>query len=149
MHFTPNKGIHAREVFSRFGPPKILAFPRIVYKVPDMKKKAAKGAPSESNHRAPMESEYFRDLMSLVEHMALTKYDDGDARETGWITIKTQGSAWMVQVKDPDAGVSFASVGETLDKALATAALLLGCDEAPWEHDQWLMRKMAPKGKKK
>jgi len=98
-------------------------------------------------HTAAMETETFRDLMPLVEHCALVRYDDGDQRVPGWITIKVQGAAWVVQVKDPDAGVSFAAVAETLDKALETAALLLACDEAPWEDDRWLKQQKAAKRK--
>lgn len=110
-----------------------------------MKKKTSTAAAGDANHRVPIETETFVDLMPLVEHCALIKYDDGDPREPGWITIKTQGAAWCVQVKDPDAAVSFTAVGATLDKALETAALLLGCDEAPWEPDVWLAQKKRPK----
>lgn len=113
-----------------------------------MKKKTSKAAENEGLHLAPLETEFFRDLMSLVEHCATRKYEDGDPRETGWITVKTQGAAWCVQVKDPDSAMSFTAVGSTLDKALETAALLLACDEAPWEPDTWLAQKKRPRGKK-
>jgi len=112
-----------------------------------MKKKMSKGAEGVK-HLAAMETNMFSQLMPLVEHMALKQYDDGEARETGWITIKTQGAAWCVQVKDPDAAVSFTAVADTLDKALETAALLLGCDDAPWEMDRFLAQGKANKGKK-
>lgn len=92
-----------------------------------------------------IETEKFKDLMPLVEHCAIRQYEDGTPRETGWITIKTAGAAWVCQVKEPDGGCSFSAVGETIDKAIETAALLLACEEAPWEPDQWLMRN----GKKK
>jgi hypothetical protein len=114
-----------------------------------MRKRQAKSVMGDANHLAPMESSRFTDLLSLVEHMAVKKYDDGDPRETGWITIKTQGAAWAVQVKDPDACCSFTAVGETLDKALETAALLLSCDEAPWEPDSWLAAAASRRAKKK
>lgn len=115
---------------------------------PVMKKRQTKAAMGDANHLAPMESERFRDLLALVEHMAVRKYDDGDPRETGWVTLKTQGAAWAVQVKDPDACCSFTCVGETLDKALETAALLLSCDEAPWEPDTFLQAAAARKKRK-
>lgn len=113
-----------------------------------MKKRTAKKEMGDASHLAPIESDRFHDLLSLVEHMSVRRYDDGDPREPGWITIKTQGSAWIVQVKDPDACCSFSAVGETLDKALATAALLLSTDEAPWEPDTWLAQSAARKKKK-
>jgi len=112
-----------------------------------MKKKMSKSAEGVK-HLAAMETNLFAALMPLTEHMALRQYDDGEAREPGWITLKTQGAAWCVQVKDPDAAVSFTAVADTLDKALETAALLLGCDDAPWEMDRFLAQQKAGKGKK-
>ena len=113
-----------------------------------MKKKNVKADASGGKHLAAMESNIFAGLVPLIEHCALRQYEDGDPRETGWITIKTQGAAWSVQVKDPDACVSFTAVADTLDKALETAALLLSCDEAPWEPDTWLQASAAKKKKK-
>lgn len=121
----------------------------VSFERPSMKKRVSKAVMGDANHLAPMESNRFTDLLSLVEHCAVRKYDDGDAREPGWFTIKTQGAAWVVQVKDPDSCCSFNAVGETLDKALETAALLLSCDEAPWEPDSWLAAAAARKAKKK
>jgi len=116
---------------------------------PNVKKRIAKGAlEGDAKHLAPMESNRLADVMPLVEHCAIRKYDDGDPREPGWFTVKTQGSAWIVQVKDPDGGVSFSAVGQTIDQAFETAALLLACDEAPWEPDRFLAAQKAG-GKKK
>jgi len=116
---------------------------------PNMKKRVPKGAlDGEVKHLAPVETTRFADLMPLVEHCAMRRYDDGDPREPGWVTIKTQGAAWCVQVKDPDGAVSFTAVGQTLDGALETAALLLACDEAPWEPDRFLASQKANQKKK-
>lgn len=114
-----------------------------------MKKRVSKAVLGDANHLAPMESNVFTELLPLVEHMAVRKYDDGDPREPGWITIKVQGAAWIVQVKDPDSCTSFNAVGETLDKALSTAALMLACDEAPWEEDRFLKDAKARRSKQK
>lgn len=103
-----------------------------------MKKKSAKVGAEAGKHLAAVESTIFQGLMPLVEHCAIRQYDDGDPRDPGWLTVKTQGAAWVIQVKDPDSGCSFAAVADTLDKALETAALLLSCDEAPWEPDRFL-----------
>lgn len=115
---------------------------------PVMKKRQAKSVMGDANHLAKMETEVLRDHMSLLEHCAVRKYDDSEPREPGWITIKTQGAAWVVQVKDPDGCCSFSAVGETLDKALETASLMLSCDEAPWEPDSFLAQAAARKKKK-
>lgn len=114
------------------------------WRFPDMRKKSAKAGSDGGKHQARVETEIFSGLMSLVEHMAITKYDDDDARVTGWLRIGTSGAGWVVKVNDPDSGMSFPVVAETLDKALETAALLLACDEAPWQPDPFLA-----KGKKK
>jgi len=112
-----------------------------------MKKKAAKGGAENVKHLAPVETKIFGELLSLVEHCAIRQYDDGDTREPGWITIKTQGAAWVVQVKDPDSAASFTALGSSLDQALETAALMLSCDEAPWEPDTFLAAAKARKKK--
>lgn len=113
-----------------------------------MKKKAAAATPKDGHeHLAAIESDVFSKLSSLVSHCAVTKYDDGDPRKPGWFTIKTQGSSWVVQVKDPDACVSFQAVAVSLDEALVLASVLLDADSTPWEHDPWL-EKAKPKSKK-
>jgi len=98
-------------------------------------------------HLAPMESDILSGLLPLVEHCAARQYDDGTPREPGWLTIKTTGAAWVVQVKDPDSACSFTAVAATLDKALETAAMLLGSDDAPWEPDRWLLESQKKKKK--
>lgn len=112
-----------------------------------MKKKSAKTEVAGVSHLAPVESEYLAELMPLVEHCCIRQYDDGSPREPGWVTIKTQGAGWVVQVKDPDACVSFSAVAQTLDQAMQTAALLLACDDAPWEPDAFLSASKARRKK--
>jgi len=116
---------------------------------PNVKKRVAKNVMGEGvNHLAPMETNRLADVMPLVEHCSIRRYDDGDEREPGWFTVKTIGSSWAIQVKDPDACVSFTAVAPTLDQAMETAALLLACDEAPWEPDRFLTQQRATKKKK-
>lgn len=114
---------------------------------PSMKRRGPKTGAGGEKHLAALESRIFSDMLPLVEHMALRQYDDGESREPGWITMKSQGAAWCVQVKDPDSACSFTAVAETLDKALETAALLLSCDDAPWEPDTFLAAARARKKK--
>lgn len=110
------------------------------------KKKAKDTAAGPQPHLAAVESVVFGKLFSLVAHCAATAYDDGDARQTGWWTVKTMGSAWVVEVKDPDTCARLVVVQQTLDDALMLASLLLDSEEAPWEPDPWLT---AAKAKKK
>lgn len=126
----------------------LAAGPVLVREKPVMKKRGVKPLGEATKHLAPMESDVFSKLLPLVEHCAVRQYDDGETREPGWFTVKTQGAAWSVQIKDPDSCCSFTAVGKTLDEALETAALLLGCEEAPWEPDTFLQASAARKKKK-
>lgn len=106
-----------------------------------MKKKSVGQPPASGDrpvHLAAMESDILSKCHELVKHMAITRYDDGDPRRPGWITLKTMGSAWVVQVKDPDAALSLSATAQSIDDALQLADLLLGSDEAPWEPDPFL-----------
>jgi len=148
LHFTRFHGIWLTARVPRSRGAIVGEDVRPVWSKPVMKKKTAAAAAGDARHLAPVESEVLRNHVALIEHLAVRKYDDGDPREPGWITIKTQGAAWIVQVKDPDSACSFSAVGDTLDKALDTAALLLSCDEAPWEPDAFLAAAAARKKKK-
>lgn len=89
-------------------------------------------------HLAAVESNTFTKMANLIQHCCVTRYDDGDPRKPGWFTVKTMGSAWVVQVKDPDAGLQLSATAQFLDDALCLADLLLGSEEAPWEPDPFL-----------
>jgi len=109
---------------------------------PEMKRRVVGGGGSDSPHQhlAPIESDVLTRFPSLVAHCCITRYDDGEPRKPGWVTIKTLGSAWVVQAKDPDACASLTATGPTLDEALTLADLLLGAEEAPWEPDPFLKK---------
>lgn len=103
------------------------------------KVKIVKGSGLDApRHLAAVESNLFAQLGSIVAHLAVTRYDDGDPRKTGWVTVKTQGAMWVVTAKDPDAAASITATGQTLDDALCLLDLLLGAEEAPWEPDAYL-----------
>lgn len=101
-------------------------------------KPGTQAAEGSHSHLAPVDSTVFGQLPNIVQHCCVTRYDDGTARQPGWLTIRSQGSAWVVQLKDPDSGCQMRANGNTLDDALALAELLLGAEEAPWEPDPWL-----------
>lgn len=113
-----------------------------------MKRRKASEAAASAPHLAPVESNVFAKLMALVEHCAATKYDDGEARKPGWFTVRTRGSAWEVEIKDPDTACRLVVVQQTLDDALALAQVLLETEDAPWEPDQWLAASNARSKKK-
>jgi hypothetical protein len=97
-------------------------------------------------HLAPVETVVWDRFPALIAHCTVTKYEDGSARKTGWLTIKTMGVSWVVIVKDPDGAVSLSATGKDLDDALTLADLLVGADDSPWEADTFLQRS-SPKKK--
>lgn len=113
-----------------------------------MKRRNATAESKPALHLAAVESDLLSKLMPLVQHCCHTQYEDGSVRKPGWITLKTMGSAWVVEVKDPDSCSRLTVVQQTLDEALQLTSLLLESDEAPWEQDPWLKAAEA-KGKKK
>jgi len=98
------------------------------------------GTQGSATNLAAVESNVFSKLPSLVAHCCVVRYDDGEPRRPGWFTVKTQGAAWTVQVKDPDSCSQLQATAQSLDDALALADLLLGSEEAPWEPDPFLKR---------
>lgn len=134
------------------GPFKVGDFPRpgdpALKRVPDVKKKVAAASGPGERHLAPVESEILRDFLSIIEHCAVVQYDDGDPRQPGWITVRTQGRAWVADVKDPDSGCSFRLLATTFDELLESLQELLSCDQAPWEPDHYLKSKAKQPRKK-
>lgn len=113
----------------------------------DMKRRASPGSRPDALHLAPIESDILGRHHALVSHCCELKYDDGEPRQPGWWTVKTMGSAWVVEVKDPDSCCRLVVVQQTLDEAFTLAALLLDSEEAPWEPDPWLSAQRAKKKK--
>lgn len=105
-----------------------------------MKKKKRADAPASAKHLAPMETELLRLHLPLLEHCAATQYEDGDPRKPGWFTVRTFGSTWQIEIKDPDTLQMMRITQPTLDDALTMAALLLAAEDAPWEPDTWAMQ---------
>lgn len=112
-----------------------------------MKKRPPAGAPTQVRALASLDAQGIPDLSPVVEHCALLQYDEGEPRKGGKFFVECKGAAWTVTVKDPDTCTQFVAVGTTMLKALETAALLLSCDDAPWEPDVWALER-APKKKK-
>lgn len=113
-----------------------------------MKKKKEPGTNIALRHLAAMETEYLKDLMPIVEHLAVTQYEDGDARKTGSITIETYGSVWQIRVKDHDSLQEMKVQAKTLDEALLNLAIYMSSEDAPWMPDEWARREAEKKKKK-
>lgn len=98
-------------------------------------------------HLAPLECAVLAQHHSIVKHCAITRYDDGDPRQVGWVSIRTVGGVWQVEAKDPDTCQFLRVQQPSLDDALTLLALLLDSEDAPWEHDAWAARQK-PRQKK-
>lgn len=141
VELIPFRGYAVRSVYPRGGSQldRLLVIPRPEFSVKRIQpgQQAPQGA---AMHLAAVETNIFAKLGALVAHTAVTRYDDGEGRRPGWFTVKTMGSAWVVQVKDPDSCCSLSATAQSLDDALALADLLLSTDQAPWEPDAFLKR---------
>lgn len=147
LTYVPWRGIYVSAIWRAWKRGGTLNPPDVRREIPGMKKRTVKADAGDNRHLAALESNLFRDLLPLVEHCAIRRYEDDEPRHPGWITIQTNGAAWEVVVKEPDGACKFKAIAETLDKALETAALLLACDEAPWEPDPYLVSQKARKKK--
>jgi hypothetical protein len=145
---TPRQGVSLATVEV---PGEVVIWPRGVdfqTEEMQMKKKTKSAESAKLPHLAAVETNLLANHMGIVNHCAVTRYDDGDERKPGWISVKTFGSAWQVEAKDPDTCCSMRVVQPSLDDALALLNLLLESEEAPWEPDTWLQQQAA-KSKKK
>lgn len=139
MRFESYRGYHLASV-TRYSNGDVVSRREYPWRKDWMKKIAVGGAGSSNppEHLANPESTLLAGLPSLRAHCSCTRYEDGSARKPGWFTVKTMGSAWVVQVKDPDAGAQMQVTSQTLDDALTMADLLVGSEGAPWEPDAYL-----------
>lgn len=99
---------------------------------------SAEGVPATA---ADCTSKLLGPLGNVMMHLAVIRYDDGTPRRPGRLFLETQGSTWVVCLKEPDAGLELRCSGQTLDDALAAADLLLGSDQCPWQPDSWAQQR--------
>lgn len=82
---------------------------------------------------------------TLLEHLAHTSYDDGTARKLGEVRIRVEGLVWAVQCTCHDTQCFFSASAPKIDDALSLAALMLACEDCPWEPAHWLIGKKSKK----
>lgn len=141
MRSLPFRGLYVSMVFTKaWG---VSPVPETLIErrgVPDVKKVKVADRGSVKN-LAPLETEYLREHMGIVESLALLSYEDGSPRQPGYLGMWVQGSTWVVRLTDKDADATLTAEGRTLDEALDTLQLLLGSDAAPWEPNSRRKRK--------
>lgn len=111
-----------------------------------MKRRSAVTKQEAPKHLAAVETNLLADCLPLVEHCTMTRWDDGEPRQPGWLQIRTLGNDWVVTAKEPDQGLMLQVRAENLDDALFALAAHLGSPDAPWQEDPYAA---APKNKGK
>jgi hypothetical protein len=94
------------------------------------------------------ESVVLKRFPRVREFLTAIYYDDGSARSTGVIWLKTDSLAFAVTLLDPDACARITARAQSIDDALTLAEKLLDAENAPWELDRYAAER-AMKGKKK
>lgn len=133
IRFAPYRGYQAVGWYPRGTVPEVnLATASVAIERLSVKKVKVSDK-SSVKHLAALESEYFADVLPVVDALGMLQYEDGTPRQSGYLGIWVQGSAWVVRYTDKDADATLTAEGRTLDEALDLLALLLGADDAPWE----------------
>lgn len=145
LTWSPRRGYWVRRVESQDGrPTRDFVMPSA--RRGRMKPIVLGGASGDGQHHhlAEMESEILAKCFPLVQHCAVTRYEDGTVREPGEFKVRAQGASWEIQVVDYAGKAFFRVTAVKLDDAFAMACLLLETASAPWEVAKWLHK---PRGK--
>jgi hypothetical protein len=139
LHYEPRRGYWCAGTYRGrgcLGPP-IATYPRP--EAPMKRRQIIAAMPvSGPQHIAPIDSRILSQVLNVISHCCIVRYDDGSPRRPGWVTLQTQGASWMLVAKDPDSSAQLRVVGPTLDDAFALLDMLLGAEDAPWEPDRFL-----------
>jgi len=103
-----------------------------------MKKPAAFGSQVNGKgpvHSAAIETRLFGDVMNIVKHLVITRYDDGSPRWPGSMILRAESTLFKLIMKEPSAQLQLTAVAATLDDVFACMDLLLGCEDPPWQDD--------------
>lgn len=96
-------------------------------------------------HLAGVESEVLRILPQVVAHLTHIRWDDGQPRQPGTVTLRTRGAMWVAEARDFDSAARLVVTASTVDDVLVLLDQMLGSDDAPWEPDRFLEPKSPPK----
>lgn len=148
LHWVPGAGIHVLAV-NQYGRDKPLyKYDRTKQGTPYMQRRQVKPVDGTTFPGASRTSIVLAKFPVLLAQASVTAYNDGSARQPGWFTIRTRGKLWEITAKEPDGACSLTVQDASLDAALLTLEKLLTAEDAPWETDPFLLKRV-PKGRKK
>jgi len=114
-----------------------------------VKKKVALGLVGAPIPALPLDSVVLKRYPRVLEHLIVTAYDDGTARQPGALRIDNRIIALVLTLYDPDSGMRLPVNGLTVDDCLALANKLLEAPDCPWEVDRYLTEQLQKKEKNK
>jgi len=83
------------------------------------------------------------------EFLVATQFDDGSSRVPGELKLANRGAGWLCTLYDVEQAARISVNAPTVEQGLSLLEQLLGVEEAPWEHDQYLQTLLDRRKKKK
>lgn len=116
--------------------------------VKNMKRRRSEVTQDSGVAVASLDVKKWVELLPIIQHLAVRRYDDGEARTPGTITLRTIGSLWQAMCKDPDTRQEMPVVAQTFEDLLFLTAATLDAPDAVWQPDPWAEKMFAQKKKK-
>jgi len=85
----------------------------------------------------------------VAEFLVATQFEDGSSRAPGEIRFANRGAGWLVTLYDVEQAARLPVNAPTIEQGLSLMEQLLGVEEAPWEHDQYLQTLLDRRKKKR
>jgi len=86
---------------------------------------------------------------AIAEFLVATQFEDGSSRAPGEIRFANRGAGWLVTLYDVEQAARLPVNAPTIEQGLSLLEQLLGVEEAPWEHDQYLQTLLDRRKKKR
>lgn len=149
MRFQPVRGLYPEGTFERVEGRMVP-----VTMFPDLWSKAMKKFSMGIDKSVPLpalpnESVVLKKFPHLRSFFVNTAYDDGSPRATGRVWLENDGIAFVVTLMEPSAFARVRLRAATLDDMFAVAEMHLGTENAPWEVDQWQLKRHQEANEKK
>lgn len=149
FRFQPVRGLYPEGMFRR-----VSGAMEPITLFPDLWSKSMKKFSMGIDKSAPLpalssESAILKKFPHLRNFFVTTAYDDGSARAPGRVWLENDGIAFVVTLMEPSAFARVRLRAATLDDMFMVAELHLGTENAPWELDQWQLKRHQEMNEKK